>query len=71
MNSKRAIEIVALEAIRGRNLYTVEAFPERDLIDELVEALNVLGFQAKRDSKDRIDCRFADAELGKLMARGF
>lgn len=71
MDSKRALEIVALEAIRGRNLYTVEAFPERDLIDELIEALNVLGFKSVRDSSNRIDSQFADAELGKLLARGF
>jgi hypothetical protein len=71
MDSKRAVEIVALEAIRGRNLYTVEAFPEHDSIDELLEALNVLGFQAGRDSSNRIECKFADVELGKLMARGF
>lgn len=71
MDSKRAIEIVVLEAVRGRNLYTVEALAETGLIDELIEALNVLGFQAARDSDDRIDCKFADVELGKLMDRGF
>lgn len=71
MDSKRAIEIVVLEAIRGRNLYTVEALAEPDLIDELIEAVNVLGFQAGRDSNNRIDCKFAEVEVSKLMARGF
>jgi hypothetical protein len=71
MDSKRALEIVVLEAIRGRNLYTVEALAEPDLIDELIEAINVLGLQAVRDSSNRIDCKIAEAEVGKLMARGF
>lgn len=71
MDSKRAIEIVVLEAIRGRNLYTVEGVVERDSIDELVDALNVLGFQAARDKSNQIDCKFVDTELSKLVGRGF